>query len=114
MARIRNLGSGDTCLFCYVLPLVVCVVMSYRFCLHARVLKLGCGDTITTHCYHYECSCDQPCTASSTTLELEQGSRRAASHDEIGRVFRTPLHSSSERVEDGTREGRSRHEEGDA
>ena len=56
----------------------------------------------------------KPCTSPSISLELEQGSRGEASHDEIGRLFCTPLHSSSDRVEDRTQEERGRHEEGDA
>ena len=40
----------------------------------------------------------KPCTCPSTSLELEQGCRRAASHHEIGRVFGMSLHSSSDRV----------------
>ena len=56
----------------------------------------------------------KPCTCPSTSLELEQGCRRAAPRHEIGRLLCAPLPSSSDRVEDGTREGRSGHEEGDA
>ena len=56
----------------------------------------------------------KPRTSPSTSLQLKQESRRAASHDEIGCLFRTPLHSSSDRVEDRTKEERGRHEEGDA
>ena len=56
----------------------------------------------------------QPQTSPNTSLELEQGCRRAASHHEIGSVFRTPLHSDSDQVEDGTQEAKSRRKEGDA
>ena len=56
----------------------------------------------------------KPCASLAPSPELEQGCRHAASLNEIGRRFCTPVRSRSHRLADGTREERSRHEEVDA
>ena len=92
------------------LPACVCHRLDFypgrtkRWCLDSGVCKIKARQERKRN----------PCTSPSGSLEPEQGCRRAASLDEIGRLFCTPLYSSSDRIEDRTQEERGRHEEGDA